>query len=390
MNKKDEKANILVMGNSGVGKSTLINSVFDFAQAPVGNGTAVTKKMTVYENDQLNFRVIDSKGIEYGLSAQLQTKREIIKWSKTSVKKRKEDQYIHIIWYCVDATSKRFFDKNLDVVRKIAKLWKKVPIVIVLTKSYSETEMDENVQMIKSRLAMYKDIKDLNVIDIIPVVAQEFPINAETIVTPVGVSKLVERTIEIIPDSFILTKEAVNDLDLRIKRTEATALVAASTASAGAVGAIPLPVADSLILTPLQVGMIKGIMKIYDFKRGDNSSSIIEALIGGGTIAAAAKMIVSALKAIPGINIAAAAINIIVASVITAILGEVIITFMDKIAKGELDPDDLEWMKKYAESKFGKEVGTYIEKISQSLDSKDAKDIGKVISNIFKEINFRK
>lgn len=90
MNKKDEKANILVMGNSGVGKSTLINSVFDFAQAPVGNGTAVTKKMTVYENDQLNFRVIDSKGIEYGLSAQLQTKREIIKWSKTSVKKEKK------------------------------------------------------------------------------------------------------------------------------------------------------------------------------------------------------------------------------------------------------------------------------------------------------------
>lgn len=62
-----EKANVLVMGNSGTGKSTLINAVFKFDRAKTGDGPAVTREMAIYENEQVPFRAIDTRGLEYGL-----------------------------------------------------------------------------------------------------------------------------------------------------------------------------------------------------------------------------------------------------------------------------------------------------------------------------------
>ncbi len=62
---KKEKANILVLGTSGAGKSTLINTVIGKPVAKVGNGKHVTEVMQSYESDELNFRLIDSRGFEY-------------------------------------------------------------------------------------------------------------------------------------------------------------------------------------------------------------------------------------------------------------------------------------------------------------------------------------
>ena len=57
------KGNVLVIGNSGVGKSTLINAVLGEDRAVTGYGTeGTTKELAIYENRELPFRVIDSVG----------------------------------------------------------------------------------------------------------------------------------------------------------------------------------------------------------------------------------------------------------------------------------------------------------------------------------------
>lgn len=61
----EDKANILVLGTSGAGKSTLINTVIGREVAKVGAGKHITEKMKSYESDELNFRLIDSRGFEY-------------------------------------------------------------------------------------------------------------------------------------------------------------------------------------------------------------------------------------------------------------------------------------------------------------------------------------
>ena len=60
-----QKGNVLVIGNSGVGKSTLINAVLGDDRAETGWGTAgTTSELKIYENSNLPFRVIDSIGFE--------------------------------------------------------------------------------------------------------------------------------------------------------------------------------------------------------------------------------------------------------------------------------------------------------------------------------------
>ena len=63
-----EYGNVLVVGNSGVGKSTLINAVLgDDAKevAPTGIGiSGTTKDLKIYEDDSIPFRLIDTIGFE--------------------------------------------------------------------------------------------------------------------------------------------------------------------------------------------------------------------------------------------------------------------------------------------------------------------------------------
>lgn len=62
----DSKANILVLGTSGAGKSILINAVVGKEVAKVGSGKHSTEKMESYEPEGLNFRLIDSRGFTTG------------------------------------------------------------------------------------------------------------------------------------------------------------------------------------------------------------------------------------------------------------------------------------------------------------------------------------
>lgn len=383
-----EKANVLVMGNSGSGKSTLINSVFNFERAAVGDGDAVTEKMEIYETEDINFRAIDTKGLEYGILAQIHTRYLIKKWSNGSVKKNIEEKYIHIIWYCVDATSKRIFNESLDSIKNVAKMWKNVPIIIVLTKSYSETETEDNISMVKKCLSKYKNNKWLNVVGIIPVVSSQFPINNEIIIPPTGVDKLVEKTNDVMPEAFKINKEAVFDFSLRMKRANANALTITATSGATIIGAVPIPIADSLILMPLQSGLVIGIVKIYGIKNEETDfNNIANVIINSGAVTLGAKTIISLLKAIPGLNIAAALINAVVAAVITSVVGEITIAIMEKVVKGEVDPNNFDWMKKFAEAEFLKKVGKYVDKLGKQIKDKDGKSIGKMIINIFKEFS---
>ena len=59
------RGNVLVIGNSGVGKSTLINAVLGEERALTGYGiSGTTNELEIYESEELPFRVIDTIGFE--------------------------------------------------------------------------------------------------------------------------------------------------------------------------------------------------------------------------------------------------------------------------------------------------------------------------------------
>ena len=127
----EKKANILVLGTSGAGKSTLINTVIGKEVAKVGNGKHGTDKMEAYESEDLSFRLIDSRGFEYGFWDTQRTIKDMSDWMKAGLKGEKPR--IHMLWFCVVATSKRFSAKTMKTLEYVKREWKEIPIIVVLT-----------------------------------------------------------------------------------------------------------------------------------------------------------------------------------------------------------------------------------------------------------------
>ena len=89
------KGNVLVIGNSGVGKSTLINAVLGEEKATTGWGNSgTTDHLEIYENDEIPFRIIDSVGFEPSFFKKKKAIDAVKKWSKNSAKNGNEDSKI--------------------------------------------------------------------------------------------------------------------------------------------------------------------------------------------------------------------------------------------------------------------------------------------------------
>lgn len=77
--------NLILLGKTGVGKSTLINGIFDFVgneKAEVGEGHPITMKFSEYTSDKRKgLRIIDSRGIElekHGINEVFNSTKELI------------------------------------------------------------------------------------------------------------------------------------------------------------------------------------------------------------------------------------------------------------------------------------------------------------------------
>ena len=380
-----KKINVLVMGNSGAGKSTLINAIFKFDKARTGDGPSITREMAVYEKEEVPFRCIDTRGLEYGAWEQVKTFRAIRKWSKKSVADRDEKRYIHLIWYCMDATSKRIFKKQVEHLRSVSRLWKDVPVILVLTKSYSRSEIPQNEAMVRQMMEAHGEA---NIKGVVSVVAKPFPIQEDLILPALGLEELVRLTNESVPEAMRLTEAAVADLDLRIKRGNANALTALATTGAAVVGAVPIPFADSPVLMAIQSGLVVGIGKAYKLPdEGGNFSKIAQTIIMNGTVSLGAKNLLSVLKGIPGLNVAAAVMNAAVAAVFTAVIGVVAVVIVEKIARGELDPEDLDWIAKFSDNEFTRRAGKYAASLGKGLAGREPKKIGQAIADLFTVFN---
>ena len=379
------KANVLVVGNSGVGKSTLINAIFGADRALTGSGEAVTTSLEVYDNEGLPFRIIDTIGFEYGFMKQQKAIHAVQKWSKDSINKDEQDKQIHLVWYCVDATSRKMFGKNIEMLIKSMKIWKDAPVIAVLTKSYSTIEVEENKKMIEKAFARYKG--KVNLKSIVPVVAEPYRIDEDKVVEVRGIMELVEETNRLIPEGLQLNALAVKEFDVKQKHKNARAITATCTVAGATVGAVPVPFPDAMILTPLELGLVKSIAKVYGISStSDVGSSVIKTIVEVGTVSVAARSVIVAIKAIPGLNIAGAVLNAVVAGVIIATIGEATAVIMENIYLGKKDAKDLDWVTKFVENELTKTVAGKVQEVASKMVQNgkvDAKDIAKLIIEVF-------
>ncbi len=375
--------NVLIMGNSGVGKSTLVNAVLGEEKAVTSFGTeGMTKGIKIYEsgNPEVPFRLIDTQGFEPAKFPHFEpeTVRMVKKWSKEQAKDGNPDTDVSMIWFCIDGTAAKLFPETVKNLLGAVKLWKGAPIIAVITKSYSKPDRVKNIAMINE--AFEKASKTVRPAAIIPVVADAYYLDDVNFAPPEGITDLITKTNELLPDGIRAAASAVAEFTLNRKRMISIGVVTASTAGAVTIGAVPLP-SDAILLGPLEVGLINGIARIYGIggekeQRELMKNTILEVVTVSGT----AKKLVSLLKAIPGIGLAASLINAIVSGTIVAALGIGSINVFEQIYLGQKSIDDIDWIKKAMESELGQGLIEKVMAVIQDLsNSSSASEIAKTI-----------
>lgn len=373
----------MVIGNSGVGKSTLINAVLGEKKAKANwGGRGTTDKLEVYESEAIPFRLIDTVGFEPSFLRAHKAINLVKKWSKQSAKNGKVDNPISVIWFCVDGVAAKLFPETIEHLSKATAMWESVPVIVVITKSFSQPDRAKNIEMIQNAFAKQKRAKNLR--KVIPVVAETYVLNETAFAPPEGIAELIGATNELMPEGIKAGIRDINRFILNRKRGLAQGLIGAATAAAVTVGAVPIPLADATILTPLEVGEINALAGIYGIHKNEESNQFLNSIVEVGTVSVAAKTAISALKAIPGINVAASVLNAVIAGSIVAAIGEGSVYAFEKVYLGEKSLEDIDWVKKVMESKL---TSQFLEKVQEAVGkitkSGNPKDIAKIILGMF-------
>lgn len=333
-----KKLNIMVIGKTGVGKSTLINSVFAEDLAVTGQGKPITSKIAMYSKPDVPLNIYDTKGLELGEKAQKEVKDEIFSTIKAQNDLNDINESIHCIWYCINSTSDRIEDVELEWLRNFTQENQqyKVPVIIVLTKSYLTKQAKEFASYIKEQ--------NLNVAQIIPVLALDTEIDEDFVVKSYGLEILVEVMAAILPGEIVKTFISVQHASIEVKRVHATQIVNLTATATFGQGFSPIPFSDAALIVPAQALMIAKISAIFGLRPDEATlSTLITSVLGCTSTTLAGKAIANTLKAIPGIGTAVGGvISGGTALTLTKALGSAFIKLMVMLAEGEISTSDLE------------------------------------------------
>lgn len=285
--------NIIVAGKTGVGKSTLINSIFREKLAETGIGKPITKHLRKISKEGIPINIYDTKGLELEKSVQREVTREIKDEIEKGYKRSKEDQ-IHVMWYCINSNSNRIEDLEVEMIEEFSKL---IPVMIVLTQSIGEQATE---------FKRYIDNMNLNVVSVHNVMAESFKITDEIVLPASGLMELVNQTYEVIPEDIKNSFINAQQVDIEKKAKAARHWAMGYIASSFGIGFTPIPFSDAALLVPNQIAMLAHITAIFGISVDKAMITSIIASIGGtGGATFLGRYIVSnVLKMIPGVGTA--------------------------------------------------------------------------------------
>lgn len=292
--------NLAIFGETGAGKSTLINAMFGFKIAETGIGDPVTQAAKLHKHPNGNLGVYDTKGIETGDSEKeiLAKFKEIVEgsWNKPL-----EDQ-IHVVWFCVKADDLRFDDAQERVVRSLADMG--LPVMVVITKAFPTVSGDSHPDHLKLVEMIRKRKLPISPDGAIFLTLAEGDEHRGA--QPHGLQELLDATFRVAPEGVERALAAAQQIDLSRKASQAKKYIGAGVGAAVASCADPVPFSQAFILVPIQIAMMAKISAAFGLSvKTRTLASVAGAAFAATGVTQAGRYIVSnLLKFVPVVGTA--------------------------------------------------------------------------------------
>ena len=335
--------NIMLLGASGTGKSSLINHVFGDAVASVNDVKPETDGFHLYlgSNYGITVNLIDSAGYELGAEQYAEEACRIVNEGING-------EPVHIVWYCIPAANKRIEDIDIEVLTRLLKEDKlKGRLCVVFTKTDMDSTDLKVTRAMKHILENKLAEEDLSVESFRVSVEDEYEFELEDLLEWSSIT----LDDDDLRDKFIGAQ--ISSLD--IKKKSAEKAVAIASAAAAVIGAVPIPFADAILLVPDQVLMVKRIIDIY----GVSSLAHVSAqFVGSIVISQLAKLLASSLvKIIPFVGSwVGGVVNASVAGIITCAIGKVTSDICYSSIKEQLNGTEIDWANLFSVKDFSEKV----------------------------------
>ncbi|CAG19303.1 YcjF family protein [Photobacterium profundum] len=332
-NAKD-RFNIILLGATGVGKSSLVNAFFGEDIVKAGVGKPITQHLEKVELKKKGVVLWDSKGIEsknYEKTVQ-QLKKDI----EVSFDKAENINDVpHLGWLCIDASGARIEPRDMELINILKE--RQIPIVVVFTKvlgnlagAFVTSAKDE----INKHYNVYVADRFAEVNSVEAKITEDFALPV------VGLEKLLDLSLDCMPEGKGSAKSALkkaqrvrNQLRLDEMISSAQNKTHIAAAAAGTVGASPIPGSDAPLIAAVQSKLIYEINSEFELDfNTSTSTSIVIGILGVTAVAQVAKAVVSnLLKFVPGAGtLVGGAISASTAIAITEAIGHAYIKVLEQ------------------------------------------------------------
>ena len=293
------KVNIVVAGKTGVGKSTLINTVFRGQLAKTGSGTPVTQQIEEITKEGHPITIIDSKGLE--LKDYATILKDLENFLEVRAGHHDENKHIHAAWICIQEGGDRVEQAEIDLCRVL--IDKSIPVVAVVTKSMFAKDIDFHVEVKKL-------LPGASAVVRVRAEAQQIEDDEGNVFKfgVKGIDELIYESARLIPEAKkrafanALSSRHQSSMKIKVEQAEKEVLIASGLAAAA--GATPIPFSDSFVLVPIQVGMLAKIGVTFGMEVSTSAlTTLVASALGSSAASLLGRAVVTGLlKMIPGVG----------------------------------------------------------------------------------------